>query len=160
MDKDTYDLIDTAIKIGLGAAIAGISAYFLSLRNLNNDLLKRRIEDKHSLIKDLAFKLEEIESYSNESALHFHNNDIAKAKIAMLPVSQGAYSSRAIANLIGSDELTKDLEDICYLTERMYVELNQDEPKLDKLNDLGDELMNKKKSTYPHIRKAYQELIA
>jgi hypothetical protein len=48
MTKETYDLIDTSLKIGLGALISGFSAYFISRYNHKSDqkkeFSKRRLE--------------------------------------------------------------------------------------------------------------------
>ena len=157
MEKETYELLDTAIKIGLGALIAGISAYFLSIRNLKNDLRKRAVEDKNDLIKEFAFKLEEIESLSNESAFCFTSGDLPGAKKSMIPVTQAAYYSRAISNIIGDDNLLNDIEEICVITEDIFHELNKDRPDIERINVLDKALKEKKAKTYPHIRKAYYE---
>lgn len=160
MEKETYELLDTAIKIGLGALIAGISAYFLSIRNLKNDLRKRAVEDKNDLIKEFAFKLEEIESRSNDSALFFINGDLSGAKKAMVPVSQAAYHSRAISNMIGDDNLLNDIDAICVITEDIFHELSKSQPNTEKIRNLDKALKERKTKTYPHIRKAYNEINA
>jgi len=157
MEKETYELLDTAIKIGLGALIAGISAYFLSIRNLKNDLRKRALADRNDLIKEFAFKLEEIEARSNESALFFTSGDLSGAKKSMIPVSEAAYHSRAISNIIGDDNLLNDIEGICVITENIFHELSEDKPNIQKINNLDKALKEKKTKTYPHIRKAYNE---
>ena len=160
MEKETYELLDTAIKIGLGALIAGVSAYFLSIRNLKNDLKKRTVEDKNLLIKEFAFKLEEIESSSNEVALCFINGDLTGAKRSMVPVNKAAYHSRAISNIIGDDNLFKDIEAICCITEDMFHALSVDQPNIETIKVLDKSLKEIKTKTYPHIRKAYNDLNA
>jgi hypothetical protein len=159
MEKDTYDLIDTTIKIGLGALIAGISAYFLAIRNHNNELRKIFVEEKRSLIKELAFKIEEIESELNKAILHFHRNDLSSSTAAMVPVSQNAYSARAISNLIGSMDLIEDLENICVTTENIYVALASEQYEINELDKLIENIKERKMATYPHIRTAYNKCV-
>ncbi|KJZ12304.1 hypothetical protein TW85_16055 [Marinomonas sp. S3726] len=155
MDKELYSLVDTAIKIGLGAIITGFSAYILALRNHKSDLNKKAYEDRGLLIKELAFKLEDVESSTNDAALHFSNGNVTQAKAALVPGSQSAYSARAISNLIGDDNLVNDLEKICLVIERIFHELNRQNPSIKELGSLGSELKERKLKVYPHIREAY-----
>jgi len=44
--KDIIDVIDTAVKIGLGALISGVTTYFVANKNYKNDKTKSLIEKK------------------------------------------------------------------------------------------------------------------
>jgi hypothetical protein len=62
------DILDTAIKIGLGASIAGLSSYALSRRNHLHENQKRSTEDRKSLSKEVALKIENAKSKTDASA--------------------------------------------------------------------------------------------
>lgn len=48
------DIVDTAVKIGLGAIISGLSAYALSKRAVYNDILKERLRRREALLELIA----------------------------------------------------------------------------------------------------------
>jgi len=58
--KDTLDIIDTAVKIGLGALISGFSTYFVTSKNHSAEKSKKLIEKR---IQILEFSTENIEPY-------------------------------------------------------------------------------------------------
>ena len=155
MNKEVYLLLDTALKIGLGAIITGFSAYILSIRNHKNDRNKKIYEDRGLLIKELAFKFEEIESCVNEVVMHLSLGNIEKAKIALMPASQNAYAARAISNLIGSDNLVNDIEVVCLITEKLFQEVNSTDSSISNFDKLTSQLKENKLKIYPHIREAY-----
>lgn len=50
------EVIDTAIKIGLGALISGVFAYILSIRRLKSELLQNKLEAKKELVREAVIK--------------------------------------------------------------------------------------------------------
>ena len=42
MPKDILDVVDTAVKIGLGAVISGVSTYFITRKNQGYELSKEK----------------------------------------------------------------------------------------------------------------------
>ncbi len=48
-DKTIIDIVDTAIKIGLGAFISGVSTYIFTKMNYNNENVKWKREAKLGL---------------------------------------------------------------------------------------------------------------
>lgn len=52
------DIFDSAIKIGLGALIAGLSAYFLAKAQHANSLQKDKVDREFELLKEVAEKVE------------------------------------------------------------------------------------------------------
>ena len=156
MEAEIYKLLDTSIKIGLGALIAGFFSYFLSVRSHKNDLKKEVIKNRKELVKDLAFKLESIEGQTNEVALYFSSGDLAKAKEAVVPATHNAYAARALANLVGNDELVSSIEKIAKGVEDIFHILSMEKPNIELLNDLFSELKESKIAVYPHIRNSYK----
>ncbi|UTW48864.1 hypothetical protein [Bacterioplanoides sp. SCSIO 12839] len=151
------DIVDTAVKIGLGASIAGLTSYFLSDRSHKNELEKSAIEDKKNLVKELTIKLENVEACVNEAALHFHSGDVIKAKTALLPATSDAYSVRAISNLVGNKEMVHAMNGITDIVENIYFELNSAQPCQGALDNLDRKLTKVKLAVYPHIRNTYLE---
>lgn len=155
LDKTYFDLIDTAIKIGLGATITGLSTYFLAKRNHTEEEKKLRKEDTRNLIKEVAEKLESVESSFNDAALSYHMKEYTEAKKSIAKAADLAYSARAISNIIGSDHLLIATEKVSVKLEDIYAELTSTEPNIDLLDSMGTELTGHKKEAYPHIRTAY-----
>ncbi|MCH9705776.1 MAG: hypothetical protein K0U15_06615 [Proteobacteria bacterium] len=60
MEKEIIDVVDTAIKIGLGALISGVTTYFLTKNTHSNDKKKSLIEKRVSV---LEFSTENIDPY-------------------------------------------------------------------------------------------------
>lgn len=59
----TYlEVIDTAVKVGLGAAISGISAYWMTKSKSKDDLQRERMIRHHGLLEKSA---EQIEAFSH-----------------------------------------------------------------------------------------------
>ncbi len=60
MEKEIIDVVDTAVKIGLGALISGVTTYFLTKNTHSNDKKKSLIEKRVSV---LEFSTENIDPY-------------------------------------------------------------------------------------------------
>jgi len=55
----TYlDVIDTAVKVGLGAAISGVSAYWMARSKSRDDSRRERMVRHHDLLEKSAEQLE------------------------------------------------------------------------------------------------------
>ncbi|MCU8291021.1 hypothetical protein OC525_20980 [Vibrio vulnificus] len=58
MNVEIISVIDSAIKIGLGALIAGVFTQLTAKRQFERELTKQRTEDNRSLIKDIVINIE------------------------------------------------------------------------------------------------------
>jgi hypothetical protein len=56
------DVLDTAVKIGLGALISGIAAYLVAKLNHDRDIEKSRITRRRESLEDIAERLEKFYS--------------------------------------------------------------------------------------------------
>lgn len=151
------DIIDTAVKIGLGAAIAGVTSYYLAKHNQENERNKTAIQDKKNLSKELALKLELAKSKIDESAYHLHAGDKPGARKMTADAADELRSAAAIANLLGRDELVSIVEKMCDQTDIFYKEIGMENVDEDSLFDLDLEFNNLKKSAYPFIRSTYND---
>jgi hypothetical protein len=62
MPKEILDIVDTAVKIGLGAMISGVATYFVTKLNHKKDSEKESHKRKRELLESIA---EEVETFSN-----------------------------------------------------------------------------------------------
>lgn len=59
---EIIEVIDTAVKVGLGAAISGLTTYAISLRNHKSEKMK---EETRKRVEMLTFSLESVDKYLN-----------------------------------------------------------------------------------------------
>ncbi|WP_201529500.1 hypothetical protein [Psychrobacter frigidicola] len=56
------EVVDSAVKIGLGALIAGVIAFLLSSTQHRNELKKAKVEREFEMLKEVAKKVEIVNS--------------------------------------------------------------------------------------------------
>ena len=149
------EILDSAVKIGLGAAIAGLTSFIVAWKNHRHETLCAELTDRKQIVIDLATTLERLEFQYNDSVYHYFHNDQSAALKTLVPATKDVYSARAYANLLDSDDLVEKLEELAKVIENVFEELYQVNPNVERFNDLGIELSKIKKSAYPFIRKAY-----
>ena len=155
------DVVDTAVKIGLGALIAPVGTYLLASKNHKSELKKAFNEERRAIIKEIATTLEEIEAQFNQSFDAFHHSDYDSARNILVPTSKNAYSMRALANILDDDDLVNSIDKIARIVEDIYIEVVGHNPKsINKIEELGVRLSSVKKESYPFIRKIYRETSA
>ncbi|WP_373943389.1 hypothetical protein L0991_05770 [Vibrio chagasii] len=150
------DVLDTAVKIGLGAAITGFVALKSSKVSHQQEVFKATLEDKKKLVFQLTELLESIETSMNECIVAKNSErDIIKSKQHLSELCSSAYRSRSIANLLGNDELVSLTSCICKDAEQIYPLLFRSDSDIE---ELSRSITEYKLSTYPVIRKLYSEL--
>jgi hypothetical protein len=68
MPKDIFDIIDTAVKIGLGASIAGVTTYVLSERNNKFEKAKINNDQRRKILQTIAEDFEHANHGTNKIA--------------------------------------------------------------------------------------------
>ena len=68
MDKETYQLLDTVAKVGLGGIISAVSAFAISYSNHKKESAQKLLDDKRTLIKETIIKLGQTINKLKESA--------------------------------------------------------------------------------------------
>ncbi len=83
-EKTILDIVDTAVKIGLGALISGLGAYLMAKLNYNNEKLKWVRTEKLKALSDLSKELLSLgfESLSFDDRYKF--NAIASKAILLI----------------------------------------------------------------------------
>ena len=152
----TIEVIDTIVKIGLSAAIAGVCSYFVAVKSHRNEIDKLEIKDRKDLAKEIASKFERVEALFNAVLVHMHSSDIDKSREKLVEASSDIYSIRALANISGSDDLVKYTESCSLTVESVYSEFLKPRPSMQKIDSLGKDITAIKKSAYPHIRNLYR----
>jgi hypothetical protein len=104
------DVIDTAVKVGLGAAIAAVATYIVSRQNHDHALLKAAIDEAASLLKEGALKLEKSASALNEGINAYDlfvrgRSPSPDALACLLTAYNEAKDAKALFYLIGAKEL-------------------------------------------------------
>lgn len=110
------EVIDTAVKIGLGALISGITSYCVISRNHNHEFRKATIDDASSLLKEGALKLEKSSSLLNNAIEEYDvaaltvndgQNGLKQARAHMLSAYNEGKDAKALFYLVGLSELGK-----------------------------------------------------
>ena len=68
MPTQAIDVLDTAVKIGLGAVITGVSTYLVAISSHNREIQKAKIKRRQEMLEDIA---EKVELFTN-SALRYY----------------------------------------------------------------------------------------
>ena len=63
----TLEIVDTAIKVGLGALISGVTTYFVTTRTHSHEIQKSFQNEQKELLKEASIKLERCGSLLNEA---------------------------------------------------------------------------------------------
>lgn len=148
------EIVDSAVKIGLGGVIAALSTYLLTKQKYKYESISRIKDEKKELTVNLAIKIENVEYHSNEAIVNFHNGEQTAAKNALLPASREAYSARAIANILGNSDLVNKLESLSRVIDSLYRAMLHSSQS--DISILMRDMENIKKSMYPDIRIAWQ----
>jgi hypothetical protein len=59
------EIVDTGVKIGLGALISTVASYFSTKRTERHELRKFRVQEKTQILREIAVKLETSSSKAN-----------------------------------------------------------------------------------------------
>src|SRR5437762_12745008 len=114
------DIVDTAVKIGLGALITGLASYAINVRSFKQELKKRMLENRISIVKDSAIQLEIAVNLINTSA-HFlchHSIDVNDPKSladsdfhvkSIIDALNNIYSAKAKCAKLGERELAREI---------------------------------------------------
>jgi hypothetical protein len=107
------DVVDTIVKIGLGAAISAVAGHFGTKQKYENELHKAALDDASALLKDGALKFEESCSQLNTALSEFDSArlkgsyDFAPVLTAALAAYNKGKDAKAIFYLIGALDLGK-----------------------------------------------------
>jgi len=73
-DTTIIEIIDTAVKIGLGALISGIATYWITHSKNSFELRKLRLEDQRETLREVALMIDEAIDLLNDF-VHFYTHE-------------------------------------------------------------------------------------
>ena len=109
----SLEVVDTAIKIGLGALISGVATYFTIKASNKHDIQKIRMEDKKGLVLKIIDHLDRSATCRDDAIASLvikkksDINDINKEIQLYSNALSDLRSSRSIAFILGNEELAK-----------------------------------------------------
>ncbi|MDC5855726.1 hypothetical protein [Vibrio europaeus] len=118
MEKEVYTLLDTAVKIGLGALISGFSAYFLAKNSFNQSQVADKRARTIQFLQDIATSIESAR-INHEKATHpYWYRASAGAKFEDATKESLDYLSKSMAD-IGKARAIASLLDLASITQSL-----------------------------------------
>ena len=158
------EVIDTAVKIGLGALISGIAGLITIKVKNGHELRFKKLDDQRDTLRNIALKTEEASAILAE---FIHNalisqcaSELLANRKMLIDASNASGTAVTLANLIGLTELSKQL-DIYHeavLSFHDFIAPNLDNVKSTESQDRIDALNQMFEELKPYISNAYKEL--
>ncbi len=101
------EIVDTAVKIGLGALISGVTTYWVTNTKSQHELYKNTIEDKRSTLREVAVLVEESSDLINDF-VHVSRQtkeDLKNKSCFLMDAHKKNERAETLANLIGFKKL-------------------------------------------------------
>jgi hypothetical protein len=125
------EIVDTAIKVGLGALISGVTTYFVTMRAHAHEIRKTLQSEKKELLKEASIKLEQSGSLLNETRQMIHHLRIGEDKekeAKFLEATKSftvaynlAKEARSLCHMIGQKPLADIITRYCNAIEELRV---------------------------------------
>ncbi|GAB1620618.1 hypothetical protein AAOGI_06680 [Agarivorans albus] len=161
------EIVDTAVKIGFGSLITGISGYFHLKAKNRHEITSANLAKDKELLKETILKIEHttelITLFLYSAASDENIKDIEKSKVKLAEAIVTSGSASALSNMLGLTELSSRIHTL-HITMIEFYELvvkGQDMSAVEadkcfneiikKINSQGDELR-------PYIASAYRKL--
>ncbi len=163
-------VLDTAVKIGLGALISGITTYVITTQSHKNTMRKAAIDDACALLKEGALKLEKSSSTLN-SAIHIYDSvvgyggsrsELQDATALAISAYNEAKDAKALFFLINVPELATLVMPYLEAVEAIREVLGDESkgPVLDPkgLEEHSEKVRNARAGMLDALGKAYQTI--
>ncbi len=168
MSPELIEIIDTAVKIGLGALIAGISAYLLAKSKYSHEEKSKAKERRVRLLEDVALKIEDSSSKLDKACHPFwlqvaekdytDNQESTKKSISHLLESRSiAGQAKAMSLLLGESMLGEILLQCEKKIENLYHLMSEHGivSKSDEMNVMLKEINKLFRECYVYLEAAY-----
>ncbi|WP_162934949.1 hypothetical protein [Pseudomonas cavernae] len=153
MEKDIYTLIDTALKIGLGALISGSATYFVARHNSSHEKAKEERAFRRQILQQAALKLELAHFKLDEATHPFWAHVANKDATPLTSVHEDSLKhnldarniiseARALITLLGILPLRKSLLEIEKDASKIYEAVAKNEvfKQGTKINDIHNDV--------------------
>jgi hypothetical protein len=170
MTIEIIDILDSAVKIGLGAAIAAASTYAMANKKFNQELHKENLADFRKTLKEIAEAFEESNSGMDnfmsiiDLAINHGEEDLKllerECKETLSICFKNTGKAYSLANLLGLHDLFKELRnysdviaDVDQITNEFRDGLPDDGVEIEKLRIKGLQVCER---IYPLLAAAYE----
>jgi len=168
------EVIDTAVKVGLGAAISGLSAYWMGKSKARDDLRRERLTRHHGLLEKSA---EQIESFSHVILRYWalmiewvrardqgfvlqphRAEELAKSKAELFNAFSDLTSAEAKLLLLGHAEAQKRLRIFGELSKQIRREAFEGNKSLteQKMEDFRTQLLTAREALFSEVSRIYR----
>lgn len=171
MPKDILDIVDTAIKIGLGAAIGGLTTYTITNRQIDHEKTTDEIKFKREQLVYISERFEKSQEVISKIAIEVRNFLYYQNPVKVFDVKSICCLitdalhliglAKASSNLLGFNKLFETfssldstLSDMIDLIERMI----DDKEAQEQLKDEWEKVLEIQESIYPTISEAFQKM--
>ncbi|WP_273990364.1 hypothetical protein [Vibrio parahaemolyticus] len=158
------EVIDTAVKIGLGALIGGISGLITIKVKNDHELRSKKLDDQRNTLREVALKTEEasaiLAEFIHNALVSQCTSDLLANRKMLIDASNASGTAATLANLIGLAELSKqlDLYHEAVLSFHDFIAPNLDNVKSTESQDRVDDLNQLLDDLKPYFSSAYKEL--
>lgn len=170
MTIDIINVMDTAVKIGLGALIGGAFSYFMSVLKHRQEMQKQKYEQKIDSLKEVSDSFQKSQSGTNKFislisvAINHGEDDLkdleVRCKEALDHSFQFIASAYSLANLIGFQDLHSSLQEYSNIISEMDGTTDSLRSGVPCDADFLEPIINKahetEKVVYLQISKAYE----
>ncbi len=168
------EIVDTAVKIGLGAFLSGFSTYMVGKLNHNKSLEKEYLLKHRSILEQVTLDVEEMThtllkywsfisewARNNEDNIEItdgKNNQISALRSELYDQFKGMTNSEGSLLLIGCNEQQKVLRNYGSKVSEFYSYASRSNEQLEseKLDEWRMILLNERESLYIALNKAYR----
>lgn len=172
MPRDFLDVLDTAVKVGLGAAIGGLTAYCKSVLQNTHEIKKEKDKEKRSLTISISENLTKSEEFMNEFVIEvryllINADDVSNTCIKRLwnilsKVEHLVCVAKSNANLLGSDSLFNELAELSICLGNFLSLAHKLQDKTPDSSELLEaewkNAISRYKLIYPLITEAYEKI--
>ena len=175
MSTEVIDIVDTAVKIGLGALISGAATYRITNLNHDREIAKSRISRQRELLEEIAGQTEQFsnavlkywaymveyvrKSDRKKTIPEELDQNIETASKAVFDTFSFLSSAEGKLILLGADEAQVILRDYGEFVKTFRRTAWPGNTNLteQKLDEYRTQLLEKRKHLYSEIRRAYEK---
>ncbi|KQV48691.1 hypothetical protein ASC95_22565 [Pelomonas sp. Root1217] len=155
------EIVDSAVKIGLGALISAVATHFVTTKNHAHEIRKAAREDKRELLRSIAKTLEEATSTMNLATYAYEHEPESRrdAEKKLVDALNGFGSAKSLALLSGSKKLFVAVVDLRSGAEAIaaYYLQHGDHYAVKDANGLISRMNSAWPAVYVELERAYAE---
>jgi hypothetical protein len=162
------EVVDTAVKVGLGALISGIASYLMARQANAHNLRKTRCEEDSALFKEAILKLEKSASSMN-AATHSYDlfirgrvEKVTEALELALAGYNEAKDAKALLYLVGADDLAvivqKYIEAAEHIRETIDTQSTSPSPSQSALDKFVSEAVESRRGLFRKVQQTRKKI--